>query len=74
MVQVRRSKDGGMGLSIKGGAEHKLPILISKINKDSAAESTGQLFVGDAILKVCNHLYFFCFYQLYSDMNCLRCR
>lgn len=53
MVQVRRSKDGGMGLSIKGGAEHKLPILISKINKDSAADATGQLFVGDAIIKVC---------------------
>lgn len=54
MVQIRRSKNGGLGLSIKGGAEHKLPILISKICKDQAADATGQLFVGDAIIKVGN--------------------
>ena len=52
MVQIRRSRDWVLGLSIKGGAEHKLPILISKIYKDSAADLTGQLFVGDAIIKV----------------------
>lgn len=52
MVQIRRDKNGGLGLSIKGGAEHKLPILISKIYKDQAADITGQLFVGDAIIKV----------------------
>lgn len=52
MIQIRRSKDGGLGLSIKGGSEHRLPILISKINKDQAADATGQLFVGDAIIKV----------------------
>lgn len=52
MVQIRRDKNGGLGLSIKGGAEHKLPILISKIYKDQAADVTGQLFVGDAIIKV----------------------
>ncbi|XP_019868354.1 gamma-2-syntrophin isoform X2 [Aethina tumida] len=52
MVQVRRHKVGGLGLSIKGGAEHKLPILISKIYKSQAADETGELFVGDAIIKV----------------------
>lgn len=52
MVQIRRNKNSGLGLSIKGGAEHKLPILISKIYKDQAADITGQLFVGDAIIKV----------------------
>lgn len=52
MVQIRRDKNSGLGLSIKGGAEHKLPILISKIYKDQAADVTGQLFVGDAIIKV----------------------
>ncbi|XP_031627381.1 gamma-1-syntrophin-like [Contarinia nasturtii] len=51
MVQVRRDKKSGLGLSIKGGAEHKLPILISKIYKYQAADITGQLYVGDAILK-----------------------
>lgn len=38
-------------MSIKGGAEHKLPILISRIFKDQAADQTGELFVGDAIIK-----------------------
>ncbi|XP_026467987.1 gamma-1-syntrophin-like [Ctenocephalides felis] len=52
MVQITRQKVGGLGLSIKGGAEHKLPILISRIYKDQAADITGQLFVGDAIIKV----------------------
>jgi hypothetical protein len=62
MVQITRQKEGGLGLSIKGGSEHKLPILISRIYKDNAADRTGQLFVGDAIIKVngeyitaCNH-------------------
>lgn len=52
MVQITRLKQGGLGLSIKGGAEHKLPILISRIYKDQAADATGKLFVGDAIVKV----------------------
>lgn len=52
MVQITRQKEGGLGLSIKGGAEHKLPILISRIYKDHAADRTTQLFVGDAIIKV----------------------
>lgn len=62
MVQITRDKEGGLGLSIKGGAEHKLPILISRIYKNHAADRTAQLFVGDAIIKVngeyitaCNH-------------------
>uniref|UniRef100_A0A1Y1LY32 PDZ domain-containing protein n=1 Tax=Photinus pyralis TaxID=7054 RepID=A0A1Y1LY32_PHOPY len=52
MVQIRRHKVGGLGLSIKGGAEHKLPILISRIYKNQAAHLTKELFVGDAIIKV----------------------
>lgn len=48
---VTRQKSSGLGLSIKGGAEHKLPVLISRIHKDLAADNTGQLFVGDAIIK-----------------------
>lgn len=51
MVQIVRQKVGGLGLSIKGGAEHKLPILISRIYKNQAADQTGELFVGDAIIK-----------------------
>jgi len=51
IVSVTRQQEGGLGLSIKGGAEHKLPILISRIFKDQAADRTGELFVGDAIIK-----------------------
>ena len=51
-VSVRRERVGGLGLSVKGGAEHNLPILISRIFKDQAADKTGSLFVGDAILQV----------------------
>lgn len=52
MVQITRKEVGGLGLSIKGGAEHKLPILISRIYKDQAADLSGKLFVGDAVIKV----------------------
>lgn len=52
---MTRQKVGGLGLSIKGGAEHKLPILISRIFKDQAADRTGELFVGDAIIKGNKH-------------------
>ena len=51
-MTVRRERVGGLGLSVKGGAEHNLPILISRIFKDQAADKTGSLFVGDAILQV----------------------
>lgn len=42
----------GLGISIKGGRENKMPILISKIFAGMAAHLTGQLHVGDAILSV----------------------
>lgn len=51
-VKMKRRKDTGLGISIKGGAEHKLPIMISRIFPRQAADETGQLFVGDAIIKV----------------------
>jgi len=43
---------GGLGISIKGGKENKMPILISKIFKGLAADQTQALYVGDAILSV----------------------
>uniref|UniRef100_S4R7U8 Syntrophin, gamma 2 n=1 Tax=Petromyzon marinus TaxID=7757 RepID=S4R7U8_PETMA len=51
-VTLCRQRVGGFGLSIKGGAEHNVPVVISKIFKDQAADQTGMLFVGDAILQV----------------------
>ena len=44
--------DEGLGISIKGGHEHRMPIIISKIFRGMAADRTRQLYVGDAILSV----------------------
>ncbi|XDA71726.1 hypothetical protein R6Z07M_002004 [Ovis aries] len=51
-VTLRRQPVGGLGLSIKGGMEHGVPVVISKIFRDLAADQTGMLFVGDALLQV----------------------
>ncbi|KAH9400733.1 Beta-1-syntrophin [Tyrophagus putrescentiae] len=53
LVAIRRKRPGdGLGISIKGGRENRMPILISKIFRGLAADATGQLFVGDAIIAV----------------------
>ncbi|CAK9294962.1 unnamed protein product [Gordionus sp. m RMFG-2023] len=49
---IKESSDLGLGLSIKGGKENKMPILISKIFKGMAADKTGTLLIGDAIISV----------------------
>ncbi|XP_071525306.1 beta-1-syntrophin isoform X1 [Panulirus ornatus] len=52
VVQICKSDNNGLGISIKGGRENKMPILISKIFKGMAADQTENLYVGDAILSV----------------------
>ncbi|XP_029447819.1 beta-1-syntrophin [Rhinatrema bivittatum] len=51
-IKVVKQELGGLGISIKGGKENKMPILISKIFKGLAADQTQSLYVGDAILSV----------------------
>ncbi|KAK2844328.1 hypothetical protein Q5P01_010987 [Channa striata] len=51
-VKVSKQEIGGLGISIKGGKENKMPILVSKIFKGLAADQTQALYVGDAILSV----------------------
>ncbi|XP_062315947.1 alpha-1-syntrophin [Osmerus eperlanus] len=51
-VRVTKQDVGGLGISIKGGRENKMPILISKIFKGLAADQTEALYVGDAIMSV----------------------
>ncbi|XP_032649224.1 alpha-1-syntrophin isoform X1 [Chelonoidis abingdonii] len=51
-VRIVKQDVGGLGISIKGGRENKMPILISKIFKGLAADQTEALYVGDAILSV----------------------
>ncbi|XP_050430417.1 beta-1-syntrophin isoform X2 [Adelges cooleyi] len=52
LIRVVKTDSNGLGISIKGGCENKMPILISKIFKGMAADQTEQLYVGDAILSV----------------------
>ncbi|XP_023333990.1 gamma-1-syntrophin [Eurytemora carolleeae] len=49
-IVLQRSKDGNLGISIKGGLEHNLPILISRVS--STEESARDIYIGDAIVKV----------------------
>uniref|UniRef100_H3A6Z5 PDZ domain-containing protein n=1 Tax=Latimeria chalumnae TaxID=7897 RepID=H3A6Z5_LATCH len=51
-VRVVKQESGGLGISIKGGRENRMPILISKIFPGLAADQSRALRVGDAILTV----------------------
>lgn len=51
-VVVNRSHGQGLGISITGGREHGVPILISELEANGPAALSGQLYIGDAILSV----------------------
>ena len=51
VVELRKGGCSGLGISIKGGREHHLPILISRLMRGQPADQSGQLFIGDAILR-----------------------
>lgn len=51
-VRVVKQESGGLGISIKGGRENRMPILISKIFPGLAADQSRALRVGDAIMSV----------------------
>ena len=51
-IEVQKSPDEGLGISITGGKEHGIPIIISEIHPGSAAKKAACLYVGDAILSV----------------------
>uniref|UniRef100_A0AC34G086 PDZ domain-containing protein n=1 Tax=Panagrolaimus sp. ES5 TaxID=591445 RepID=A0AC34G086_9BILA len=51
-IILTKQSHEGLGISITGGKEHGVPILISEIHPDQPGERCGQLFVGDAILSV----------------------
>lgn len=53
-VRINKSDNSGLGISIKGGRENRMPILISKIFKGMAADQTEQLYVGMII----NHYFY----------------
>ena len=47
-VRLRRKADGSLGFSIKGGTDHNLPILVSKVCR---SRDEDHLYIGDAVLK-----------------------
>ncbi|XP_061097740.1 Golgi-associated PDZ and coiled-coil motif-containing protein isoform X2 [Conger conger] len=51
-VVLAKEDHEGLGISITGGKEHGVPILISEIHPAQPAERCGGLHVGDAILAV----------------------
>ncbi|KAK6641836.1 hypothetical protein RUM44_013554 [Polyplax serrata] len=51
-VVVKRKSGQGLGISITGGREHGVPILISELEVGGPAYECKNLFVGDAILSV----------------------
>ncbi|XP_030627451.1 Golgi-associated PDZ and coiled-coil motif-containing protein isoform X2 [Chanos chanos] len=51
-VILSKEDHEGLGISITGGKEHGVPILISEIHPSQPAERCGGLHVGDAILAV----------------------
>uniref|UniRef100_A0A8C4WYC1 Uncharacterized protein n=1 Tax=Eptatretus burgeri TaxID=7764 RepID=A0A8C4WYC1_EPTBU len=52
LVRVIKQEAGGLGISIRGGRENGMPVVISRIFPGLAAERCGALFVGDAIVAV----------------------
>lgn len=53
-VRLHKGPEEGLGMSITGGKEHGVPILISEIHEGQPAERCKALFIGDAILSVNN--------------------
>ena len=51
VVCLKKDTKEGLGISITGGKEHGVPILISEIHTDGPAHRSQQLYVGDAILE-----------------------
>ncbi|XP_014681051.1 PREDICTED: Golgi-associated PDZ and coiled-coil motif-containing protein-like [Priapulus caudatus] len=51
-VTLIKGIDEGLGMSITGGREHGVPILISEIHEGQPADRCRGLYIGDAILEV----------------------
>ncbi len=54
-IKFHKDAKEALGISITGGKEHGLPILISEIQKNGLAWRCGQLYVGDSIITVNKH-------------------
>jgi hypothetical protein len=52
VVALRKAASAPLGLSIKGGRDMDMPVVISAISPGGAIAGTQQLYVGDEILAV----------------------
>jgi len=50
VVKLVRGEQGSLGISIKGGREHNLPILVSRVTSSDLAAR--DVYIGDAIVRV----------------------
>lgn len=51
-IVINKPSDEGLGISITGGRDHGVPILVSEIHSGAVVDRTGGLYVGDAILSI----------------------
>lgn len=51
-ILIKKDAQEGLGISVTGGRDHGVPILISEIHPGGVVEQTGGLYVGDALLSV----------------------
>lgn len=42
--------DGVLGISVRGGAEHSLPLIVSRLIPGSPAALCKQIYIGDAVI------------------------
>ena len=51
-IRITKTTKDNFGISIKGGKENNMPIFISKIFKDTPADQTGQLYIGEKLVQM----------------------
>jgi hypothetical protein len=52
IINIEKGANEGLGISITGGKDQGIPVIVSELHAGSPAEKCGQLYVGDAILSV----------------------
>lgn len=52
VLSIEKGENEGLGISITGGKEHGIPVIVSEVHTGSPAFKSGSLYVGDAILSV----------------------
>lgn len=51
-VHLVRDTELGLGLSIQGGSDYSLPVIVSAVRADSPADHSGLVYVGDQVMAI----------------------